>query len=883
MISQQLITSFDLFLGVNQTPETKQLYGGKCWSGSYMTHWWKTNRDESHNGVPIGGNLMGTAYRLFLQENNLEQKIADQLVKIYEWLQNNPESDPQDAYNMANEIKSWIRLGKLSNNLVLEMNNFFANSFAKFLKQKVRQFENDSDTVISIQNFDSLALKYVQSTFLLDDEEAKVSSFSFVKSICGNNQYLYEYLMPLVADFSIMLRSSFSELEDKDNDTEDSGDSMGAGLFDSLPAKINNWQSVLLNFWAEVFDGPRAISSTFRYWVKNGATPLLSGDMPANMMVKDRTEKGYSAVVYVSQTGVAQVTVNTGFDSVVKGDDDNVINYKVSTSFLQDGKATVTAIRSRDSNRVLSCFQNMENQLSEIILLAQITFEQSVELRYPADTEFGNSRPGNQFKISQYQIRRWDQGDKPTSIDAFKLKRNPTTAPVAIGFTNAPIIASGTIYKVNSSDELPRDMSGKIILAPNAGTDFRKITLSWGTEFAPAGFLSLTGSITAHVPAVLAGVMLCGVSVRGDDLKHGDFVTAVCDGGQVKIYKEDIPFESNQIKFSDIPKTRIKTGLVLTNAGWCDQDAYLPDVAKVSLFRWEMGESGLVVDQEQILPMPCYLYYTLMPLAVKNIIDKQRRGQDPIEFYSQVMVEVFGGVLDSFKSVPVNLRLPDWRVPAEAQFYLPKSLFINPDNPDCSLSGARLLTQGGELGEKILGVCGDVLSELANRGFNNFCPMLPNVCYADMDAIPVIKYLDSRGITPQKFNFVIMDEVPELSGTDVDDNPIEYLKLADEGVTELSEGTNDQSTAQTKIARDQTGSYHVMLAGHKSTKGRYYRKVKSANKAGLRLGSCGNAHPALMKVFQEVGFDSVGLPPGIAYYEAKTLIAANENALISQI
>jgi hypothetical protein len=875
------IQSFDAYLGKTQTAETKQLFGGKCWSGSYMAHWWKSNRGR--NAVPIGGNLIGTAYRNFLKENSLEEPIANKLLEIYHWLDQHPDEEPDYAYQMADEIKHWIRSGSLSNELFLEMNTFFVSSFESFLEVKIRQFESDNDEIIVIHNFKHLVQKFVNRSFSVEEEHREDVVFAFVVSLTGENHKLFKYLFPLVKDFAIMFRSSFSELEDKDNDDEDAGDSMGAGLFDSLPARIDNWQVVLKYFYAEVFDGPRAISSTFRYWKKNGSLPLLIGNMPSCMMVKDRTEKGYSAVTYVSETGYVQVTLNAGFDSVVKGDDDNVINYKISTSMYRDGLIEPRAIRSRDSNRKLDCFETLFQQEYEALVLGQIAFEQSLDLRYGSDQEFGNSRPGVIEKISQYQVRRWDSGGIPTSINAFKLMRKPQTTHVSQGFTNAPIISSGYIHVVNSAQELPRDMSGKIILASSAGTEYRKVVLSWGTKYAPAGFLSKTGSITAHVPAVLAGVMLCGVSVNDDNLKHGDFVTCVCDGGQVRVYKEDIPFEAQKIPFADIPKTIIKTGLVLTNAGWCDQDAYLPDVAKVSLFRWEMGESGLIMDKQQVLPMPCYLYYSIMPENIKKIIDIQRCGLDPIEFYSLVMVEVFGGVLDSFRGKPVNLRLPDWRVPAEANFYLPDSIFKNPDNPDASLSGARLITQGGELGNQILAVVGEIFSELKIRGFKNFCPMLPNVCYADLDAVPIVNYLSSRGISPQEFDYVCMDEVPELSGTDIHGNPIEYFKLRDAGFKHLSEGNNDQSTAQSKIARDQTPLYHVHMASHPNTFGRYYRKVENANKAGLVLGSCGNAHPALMRTFQEVGFDSVGLPPGIAYNEAKKLLNANEKELASNL
>lgn len=880
-----LITPFSVFIGKDQTLETKKKFGGKCWSASYMTHWWKTNKNR--NGVPNGGNLEALAYRSFLKENNLEEKIAAKLLEIYHWLDQNPDykysSDIVDpGTSMANEIKSWIRAGVLSSNLIQEMNSFFISCFLDFVQEKICDYQELTGDSISVANFKSITTNYVMSAFIKPEAQQKDLAFDYVSRISNGSAGLYDFLLPRVNDFTIMIRSSFTKLEDQDNDEANAGDSMGAGLFDSLPAKIWNWQIVLLDFWAEVFDLARAISSTIRFWKKDGSMPLLKGDMPACMMVKDRTEKGYSAVAYCGLRGVVQVTINSGFDSVVKGDDVNVINYLISTSRLQDGTIYVSAIRSRDSNRKFNCFATLVEQLNEILLIAQITYEQSVDVNMPVDTEFGNPQPGKINKISQYQLRRWDRGYIPSSINDYKLLAEPTSESIAMGFTNAPFISSGTIYKVESANDLPGNMSGKIILAPNAGTDYRKITASWGTPNAPSGFLAETGSTTAHVPAVLAGVMMCGVSVNGKNLKHGDFVTGVCSGGKINIYKEDIPFEPIAIHFDEIPKTKLKTGLVLPNLGWCDIDSYLPDVSKVSLCRWEMTESGLVINQHPVLPMPCYIYYSLMPQQIKEIIDIQRSGQDPVEFYTLVICEVLGGLLDSFKGRPVNLRLPDWRVPVEADFYLPNSIFKNPDNPDAALSGARLITQGGELGQKILGVVGDVFTELKHRGFTNFCPMLPNVCYAELDALPIINNLNLRGITPQEFDYVCMDEVPELSGTNIDGDPVEYLKLKDAGVNELSEGNNDQTTAQTKIARDQTADYHLFLASHPNTKGRYYRKVQNANRAGLILGSCGNAHPALLKTFQEVGFDSVGLPPGIAYVEAKRLIAENENQLSLQ-
>ena len=871
----QYIIDFDVPVDPKQTPTTKFHLGGKCWSGNYMSQDWIEN--YGRDAVPVGGNLHGGAYRDFLIFNNFEESIENQVVATYQWLQDNPDEDPVTAYNMAQAIKDLIKTGHLQPELVSQMNTFFINAFIEHLVRKTALYNqiNNSNIAVNREVLKGYAISALESSV----DQKPVLDEALIIIISDNNSQFEAFIRPIVVDFAIMLRSSFNQLEDRDSGSDDSsenGDEEGAGLFESLPASFWNWQEVIKEVCAEVFDGPRAISSTFRYWIADNTTlPLVTGNMPLAMMVKDRTENGYSAVVYVSLTGVTQVTIAGGFDSVVKGDNDT-LNYFFSNDELSKGSFE-KAIRFRSSYQTLPCFPNYEAQVREFFQLALVSYNQSIELGYPADQEFGNDCPGNLQTISQYQVRKWHGGGISTSFEAFALEHEPLTKSVAQGPANSAMICKGKAFFAKTAEWLPRDMNDLVIIAPNAGTDYRKIVLAWGTNQEASGFLAHTGSVTAHVSAVLNGKMLCGVSVKGlENIEHGDNITCVVKGGQVFVYKEDIPFYTQKINYSDIPTTRIKTGLVLTEFGWADKDAFLPNVSGVSLLRWEMMESSAVINELPVLPMPCYIYYPLMPDHIKQQIDCQRAHLSPIDFYVSVMSNVFSGVLNSFAGRQVNLRLPDYRVPVEANFFLPESVFKNPDNPDCGLSGARLLAQGGELGSRMLAVCGDILSELKRRGYTNFAPMLPNVAFPELDALPVVDYLATRGITPQEYTFVCMDEVPTLGMVDRFGNAIYYKQLANMGIKHISYGGNDTATALLKIARDQTPIYALELANSPVMLALLMQKAENARKYGMAIGSCGFASEPMLEMMIQAGFDSVGLPGGLSYVEGKRLLARLE-------
>ena len=884
----QYIIGFDVPVDPKQTPTTKFHLGGKCWSGNYMSQYWL--RKYKRDAVPVGRNLHGGAYRDFLIFNGFEKSIEIQVVDIYQRLQDNPDEDPDyddvdapiTAYGMAQAIKDLIKTGHLQPELIKQMNAFFIDSFVEHLVRKTALYNqiNNSNIAVNREVLRGYAISALESSI----DQKPVLDEALIVIISDNNSQFEAFIRPIVVDFAIMLRSSFNQLEDQDSSTDNSdqsdADKEGAGLFESLPASFWNWQEVIKEVWSEVFDGPRAISSTFRYWVAdNTELPLVNGNMPLAMMVKDRTEQGYSVVVYVTLTGVTVVTGSEGFDSVVKGDRPTV-NYSFSNDKLFEGNPNPRdAIRFCDSYDTLSCFDNYEAQIREFYLLALVSYNQSTqeELGYPADQEFGNAYPGILNGISQYQVRELHSGGIPTSLKAFALEREPVTKSVAQGPANSAMICKGRAFFVDIAAQIPRNMNGLVIIAPNAGTDYRKLVLAWGTKDEAAGFLAYTGALTAHLSAVLNGKMLCGVSVIGlENIKHGDYITCVAKGGQVFVYKEDIPFYTQKINYSDIPTTRIKTGLVLTEFGSADKDTLFPDVSGVSLLRWEMMESAAVINGLPVLPMPCYIYYPLMPDHIKQQIDCQRAHLSPIDFYVSVMSNVFSGVLNSFAGRQVNLRLPDYRVPVEANFFLPESVFKNPDNPDCGLSGARLLAQGGELGSRMLAVCGDILSELKRRGYTNFAPMLPNVAFPELDALPVVDYLATRGITPQEYTFVCMDEVPTLGMVDRFGNAIYYKQLANMGIKHISYGGNDTATALLKIARDQTPIYALELANSPVMLALLMQKAENARKYGMTIGSCGFASEPMLEMMIQAGFDSVGLSGGLAYIEGKHLLARLE-------
>jgi len=160
-----------------------------------------------------------------------------------------------------------------------------------------------------------------------------------------------------------------------------------------------------------------------------------------------------------------------------------------------------------------------------------------------------------------------------TVLSLFRFKEKPKSKPTFLGIPVGTKIAYGPVVKAKDHIEARKEVEAynkkgiKPILVTSMTTPDWEVVMSLDKV---SGIICERGNRTSHAAIVSRerGIP-CAVGTTGAlNMNDGDMITLDCSAGEARIYKEQIPFEVQEVELKEIPNTATK---VMVNIGSPDE------------------------------------------------------------------------------------------------------------------------------------------------------------------------------------------------------------------------------------------------------------------------------------------------------------------------
>jgi phosphoenolpyruvate synthase/pyruvate phosphate dikinase len=453
-----------------------------------------------------------------------------------------------------------------------------------------------------------------------------------------------------------------------------------------------------------------------------------------------------------------------------------------------------------------------------------------------------------------------------TTIQDFEITQNPPIENlVSEGLASSKRCVVGEV--VTATDDNVPNTDGKILVAREANPSY--------SGFIPntLGFVFGEGATNCHMGLMTRGRRAAVFSAsKIKQILEGTEITILGN----KVYKGNwsSSFKVNEL---DLLQCKIPIG---TKAKFVDDGniAFLGDLYPYLALGLSEGYDLLRMEASNVahgIPSPLsFIHYdqldldTPLGVNIKAFIDNAMLAfgtTDPQQAYRKLSVSKLARPMALCKRFgkKCSVRKYGGRI-KEHDHGLKHGTLPDEANPIISFNGLTMYFE--DWGKDVLKLSVQILDDLRQMGYDNTELFIPNV--ATIEGLKmVLDMMLEWGINPANWTLKPMMETQEFCSTK---NMLALKKLAAEyGIKEvvISFGFNDFALGTCNfdnrmyVAKDGRGNIDSE---------RYTDQVSElilfCNSIGISVSSCGLPKPAMMKVMQNIGAVSVGLPPGIDFY-----------------
>lgn len=318
---------------------------------------------------------------------------------------------------------------------------------------------------------------------------------------------------------------------------------------------------------------------------------VRSDKASSGVMFSIDTESGFDRVVFVTGAwglgeNIVQGNVNPDEFYVFKGTLDDgkhrpLISRKLGEKqyrmvYSTDGTSKVKNLRTQRQDRTRFCVSD-----DEVLLLAKWACQ--IEDHYtakrgrytPMDIEW--AKDGQTDKLFIVQARPetvHSQKDKRT-IETFKLKQRPATAPVlANGQSVGSRISTGKARVIHDLAKIHDFQDGEVLVTDMTDPDWAPIMKR------ASAIVTNRGGRTCHAAIIsreLGVPCVVGCQHATETIPHGQVVTVDCSGGEKGVvYEGAVDFAIEKHDVSNFPETKTRVMAILGNPDMAFDASFLP-------------------------------------------------------------------------------------------------------------------------------------------------------------------------------------------------------------------------------------------------------------------------------------------------------------------
>ncbi|MDO9586983.1 MAG: phosphoenolpyruvate synthase [Brevundimonas sp.] len=409
-------------------------------------------------------------------------------------------------------------------------------------------------------------------------------------------------------------------------------------------------------------------------------------------------------------------------------------------------------------------------------------------------------------------------------------------------------IATGPVRVVRGARDLEAFRPGEVLVSTATSPDWDPVIKIAATVVTDRGGRTCHAAIVARelgVPAVV------GAGDATQTLIDGQTVTVSCAEGETgRVYEGAVPFETEELSFSSLPRPRTKVMLNLAHPDMALRAARLPS-AGVGLARLEF----IIGEQIGMHPMAVAHPDRLSPKVRAAMA--RRIGEDisPRDYFVRRLAEGVGLIAAAFHPRPVIARLSDFKTNEYARLLGGRDFEPVEENPMIGFRGAArydhpLYADGFAL------ECEALLRVRRDMGLTNLRLMVP-FCRRVEEGRAVLEAMARHGLKRGEdgLEIWVMCEIP---------NNVVQIDAFSGLFDGFSIGSNDLAQLVLGVDRDSEVVAFDFDERDPGVLEMLRQAIEGGRRNGRPVGICGEApatYPEIAAFLTGLGIDSISVTP----------------------
>jgi len=518
-----------------------------------------------------------------------------------------------------------------------------------------------------------------------------------------------------------------------------------------------------------------------------------------------------------------------------------------------DEKVKLISVNSEKKDK-LCLSEDQVSQLGNWVLIIEEYYSDIYGSYTPVDIEWAIDGITDKLYIVQARPETVHSQKNNNIVNEYNINKSIDTTHIISGVAVGDKVVTGTVRIIDTLDDrgLFNDIifnNGDILVTDVTDPDWEPIIRKAG------GIITNKGARTCHC-AIIAREMgipaLVGTSNCTTLLKSGDIITLSCAEGDIGyVYEGVVEYSINKLNLDNIPK--INTNIMLNIAS--------PSIA----FKyWSYPVQGVGLVREEFIinnfikahPSALLNFDKLTDAELKNDITALIKGYNsPTDYFIDKLVCGLARIASTFYPNDVIVRFSDFK--SNEYYNLLGGKYYEPDeeNPMIGWRGASRYYSDNYIEEfglecKAIQILRDVM------GLTNIIVMIP-FCRTPTELLKVYDIMGRYGLIrgKNKLKVYVMCEVPS--------NVIlaeEFCKYVDG----FSIGSNDLTQLTLGLDRDSSLVSHIYNEQNPAVKKMISMAIKICKKNNVKIGICGQApsdYPEFAQFLVEEGIDSISITP----------------------
>lgn len=427
-------------------------------------------------------------------------------------------------------------------------------------------------------------------------------------------------------------------------------------------------------------------------------------------------------------------------------------------------------------------------------------------------------------------------------------------------------IAAGKAKLLNTPEESDKLKEGDILVTEITNPDWDPVMKK------ASAIITNSGGRTSHAAIVareLGAVAVVGAEGATEVIKDGQEITVSCAEGQDgKIYDGILEWEEEDIDTEQLEDPDTDVELILANPKMAFQYASYP-VDGIGLLRMEFAINNAIKAH----PMALVNFDTLEDESAKEEIANLTASYENKETYfvEQLSMAV-GTMAASFYPREVIVRMSDFKSNEYADLLGGKQFEPHEENPMLGFRGAsRYYSDRYREGFRL--ECLAMKRAREEMGLDNIKLMIP-FCRTVEEGKKVLEEMQKHGLTRGEngLEVYVMTEIPSnVIGCEEFAEIFDGFSIGSNDLTQLTLGVDRDSELVSNIFDERNAQVKTMIA----------TAIEKANKAGKRVGLCGQApsdFPEIAQFLVEKGINSISFNPDAIAKGIKNILEAEQKA-----